>query len=335
MRTAALICALTASTVWGQDATRVFQFHHVDKAQDLNEVGTLIRILSGIKQLAVDTVQTNISVRGTADQIAMAEWLFTELDQQTLPEFATKEFKIPNNSGDVARVFFLTHTSTVQNFQEIATAVRTIADMRFAFTYNGPRALAVRGTADQVAAVAWILREIDQPSGAKRTDSREYEMIDQGGRGETAVRVLYLPYASTIQEFQEATTMVRTIGQIQRVFTYNAPRAMVVRGTADQVAAADWMIHELGKPVTAEIFASPVYQMVDLGQHDEGAVRIFYVKDTPTVQAFQQVATQLRVATKIRRVYTYNASRAIALRGTSDQIAQAEQILKDRQIAAK
>jgi len=234
----------------------------------------------------------------------------------------------------VARVFYLQNTSTVQDFQEVATTIRTIAEIKRVFTYNRPRALVVRGRADQIAAAAWMIHELDQPAGAKRADSSEYKMIDTGNHGETAVRVFYLPYTSTIQQFQEVATLVRTITESRRVFTYNAPKALVVRGTADQMAAISWLVHELGTPVTADKLASPSYQMAD-DTHGENVVQVFYVKDAATVQAFQQLATQVRTTIKIRRVFTYNATMAMTLRGTADQIAAAGQMLKDRQMAAK
>jgi uncharacterized protein with NAD-binding domain and iron-sulfur cluster len=194
--------------------------------------------------------------------------------------------------------------------------------------------LAVRGTADQIAGTKFLVDELDQPVGAKRTDSRAYQMIDKGNHGETAMRVFYVPYTSTVQQFQEIATLVRTITETRRVFTYNAPKALVVRGDANQMSAVAWLIQELGTPVTAEKLFSPLYQMAD-DTHGENVVRVFYVKDAATVQAFQQLATQVRTTIKIRRVFTYNATMAMTLRGTADQIAAAGQMLKDRQLAAK
>ena len=40
------------------------------------------------------------------------------------------------------------------------------------------------------------------------------------------------------------------------------------------------------------------------------------------------MATQVRTDASIRRVYSYNAPRVLALRGTADQLAQAERLLK-------
>ena len=334
MRTQMIVFALSMVVALGQDVTRVFQLHHIENTQDLNEFATVVRTIAEVPRVAADAEKKTLEVSGTASRIAIAEWLFTELDRSAFPDSVTKEFRVSNNADDVARVFYLQNTSTVQDFQEVATTIRTIAEIKRVFTYNRPRALVVRGTADQIAAAAWMIHELDQPAGAKRADSGEYKMIDTGNHGETAVRVFYLPYTSTIQQFQEVATLVRTITESRRVFTYNAPKALVVRGTADQMAAISWLVHELGTPVTADKLASPSYQMAD-DTHGENVVQVFYVKDAATVQAFQQLATQVRTTIKIRRVFTYNATMAMTLRGTADQIAAAGQMLKDRQVAAK
>lgn len=334
MRATLVLFALSVASA--QDASRVFHLHHIDKASDLNEFAIMVRTISDISHVSADASQKTLSVHGTESQVAIAEFLFTELDRQTVPDSVSQEYKVANNADDVVRLFFLPNAATIQNFQEIATTIRTIAEIRRVFTYNTPRALAVRGSADQIAAAAFMIHELDQPATAKRADSRVYQMIDTGNHGETAVRVFYLPYTSTVQQFQEVATLVRTIAEIRRVFTYNAPKAMIVRGTADQMALVDWMVHELAKPADPATLASQPYTMPS-DPHGENIVRVFYVKNVPTVQAFQQVATQIRTATSIRRVFTYNATKAMAVRGTAEQLAMVDQMLQDRarQVAAK
>jgi hypothetical protein len=328
-----ILFALSAAALFGQDVSRVFHFHHIDQPKDLDEFATLVRTMTDLPSLSADPAQKTLSATGTPAQIATAEWMFTELDRQSLPEFATKEFKVPNKEDDVVRVFFLRNAATVQDFQEVATTVRTILEIRRVFTFNTPRALAVRGTADQLAGTEWMIRELDQPATAKRTDSPVHEIVDNASKhAETRVRVFYLPFASSVQQFQEVATLVRTIAEIRRVFTYNLPKALIVRGDANEMALADWMIHELAKPVSAD--ASQTYTYADINHDGENLVRVFYVKDAATVAAFQELATEIRTGTKIRRVFTYNETRALALRGTAAQLALAEQMLHDRQIAS-
>ena len=62
------------------------------------------------------------------------------------------------------------------------------------------------------------------------------------------VKVFYVTNATSVQEFQEIATAIRTVAEIRRVFTYNAQKAMMVRGTLDQVALAEKLIHDLDKP---------------------------------------------------------------------------------------
>src|SRR5690349_21674562 len=59
------------------------------------------------------------------------------------------------------------------------------------------------------------------------------------------VKTFYITNASTVQEFQEISTAVRTITNITRVFTVNPQKALVVRGSADAVALAEKLVHDL------------------------------------------------------------------------------------------
>jgi general secretion pathway protein D len=72
------------------------------------------------------------------------------------------------------------------------------------------------------------------------TKRRDYE--------DDVVKVFYVTNATSVQEFQEIATAVRTVAEIRRVFTYNAQRAMIVRDTVDKVALAEKLVHDLDKP---------------------------------------------------------------------------------------
>jgi len=72
------------------------------------------------------------------------------------------------------------------------------------------------------------------------TKRRDYE--------DDIVKVFYVTNATSVQEFQEIATAVRTVAEIRRVFTYNAQRAMIVRDTVDKVALAEKLVHDLDKP---------------------------------------------------------------------------------------
>jgi general secretion pathway protein D len=62
------------------------------------------------------------------------------------------------------------------------------------------------------------------------------------------VKTFYVTNATSVQEFQEIAVAIRTVADIRRVFTYNAQKAMIVRGTVDAVALAEKLVHDLDKP---------------------------------------------------------------------------------------
>ena len=64
---------------------------------------------------------------------------------------------------EVVKVFYLKNPTTVQEFQEIITAVRSVTDVRRMFPYNAQNAVMVRDTVDKVALVEKLLRDMDKP----------------------------------------------------------------------------------------------------------------------------------------------------------------------------
>lgn len=72
------------------------------------------------------------------------------------------------------------------------------------------------------------------------TKRREFE--------DWVVKVFYLTNVTSQQELQEVVTAIRTVAEIQKIFTYQAQNAIIVRGEADKVALAEKMISDLDKP---------------------------------------------------------------------------------------
>src|SRR5205085_9682184 len=53
---------------------------------------------------------------------------------------------------------------------------------------------------------------------------------------------------SSPQELQELVNAVRSVADIQRFFPYNAQNAIIAKGSADQVALAEKLLHDLDRP---------------------------------------------------------------------------------------
>ncbi len=63
----------------------------------------------------------------------------------------------------VAKVFYLQNVQATQELQELANAVRTVADINKVFVYGGQNAIIVRGDADQVELAEKIINDLDKP----------------------------------------------------------------------------------------------------------------------------------------------------------------------------
>jgi hypothetical protein len=158
------------------------------------------------------------------------------------------EYRVAGNSDDVVRVFYVTHAQTPQDLQEIATLIRTTADVKRLFIYNARKALALRGTAEQMKVAEWLIEELDQARGqaaaapGAKPGGPEYRVP---GNSDDVVRVFYLTHTQTPQDLQEVATLVRSTVDIKRLYVYNAPKALAVRASANQVATAEWLVREL------------------------------------------------------------------------------------------
>lgn len=326
------ITVATASIASGQNPT-VLHYAHTEGAQNMQEIATMARTIADIRDVSFDEAQKTLTVNGTPDQIKLAEWIFGQVDAPDTSSTAKHEFRMPGDGDNVVRLMYLHTPSTLQEFQEIATTVRTIADIRRVFTYNAPMAMVMRGSDDQIALAEWVAKELDQPSSARTPGVHEYRMTAGFTNNESDIRIFYLTHTATVQDFQEVSTAIRTIGDIRRVFTYNAARATVVRGTPDQGELASWLIDQLDTMNTGQPRqASTVYHTYQPPTKDDAtAVRVFFLNHAGSTADFQKAAVRVRSTAQIRRVFTYNASRALVLRGSMDQLTVAEQLVKDIQ----
>lgn len=326
-------CGANGQIPSDQAVDRVFHFANADTAQDCQQIAMVVRSMTDIRDESIDAAQKALAVRGTAGQIAMAEWLVNELDNaasRKAAQGAAHEYRVSPNADDVMRVFYLAHAQTVQELQEVATNLRSMTEVRRLFTYNAAKAIALRGTAGQAAMAEWLVAALDKPrpaAGQERQASATDEFRVSAG-GDDLARVFYLAHAETTQDLQEVAVLLRSLGDIPRVFVSNAPKAIVMRGTPVQVAMADWLVKELDQAANRQTASVPHEYRMSPGADD--LVRVFYLAHAGTVQEVQETARQVRITTGVKRIFTYNAVKALALRGTVDQVTLAERLIKER-----
>jgi type II secretory pathway component GspD/PulD (secretin) len=221
------------------DVVELLYLPSTQSVQEFQELINGVRTILEIRYAFGDNAQHAFVVRAPAAQVVLAARLATDLSQPA-PGSGVHQYQIA--ADDVMQVYYLTHAASVQDFQEIANGVRTIAEIRRVVAENSPRALVVRATPAQIAMATWLISEFDQPHAAPAAHSYTAGADD-------VVRVFYLPPTGTVQDFQATANKIRTTAQIRRAVGINTPRAFTVRGTNTQIAQADQMVQDLTPPV--------------------------------------------------------------------------------------
>lgn len=226
---------LVAPLLFAQDdLERVFHFNHVPAGQSMNEIATLVKVMTDLPHLQADTEGRKIVFRGSPTQGTLADWLMTAADRRVPGQASPEAFETqldPKNGENVVKMFYLNHTNAGQQLQELATLVRSLTEVRRLITYMAEPSLTVRSTKAQVSMANWLVTQLDQPPsvGLKMREYRAPESEDD------IVRVYYLPQVDTPVALQRLATKVRSASGVRQLFTYNSLHAIAVRGTATQM----------------------------------------------------------------------------------------------------
>ena len=248
--------------------------------------------------------------------VDFAEWLLPRIDK-IAGDDTIHEYGLP--SGDMGRVIFVPGVQTPQALQELVTILRTVADVQKLFTFTTNHAVVMRGPGWQVAFAAWITDQINQ-SGQQKPDPTPREFTVGGpdfrGLGHGA-RINFLTGMTSQRQTQELLTVLRTVGDIQKIFIYTASHALVLRAGDSDLQRAEWIIQRLDLPA-GQVPGGATFT----ASTGDDVTRTFQLRNA-TPQSLQAVVTGLRSDLNIGKVFWTTAPAYIIVRGTTDQIAAA------------
>jgi hypothetical protein len=224
-------------------------------------------------------------------------------------------------------VAYVSHVEDPRDLQDIVNAMRSVLDVQRIFPMSQQKAIVMRALPSQVKAADWVLGVLDQPAvappgGAAAPDYRLPEE-DWDARGDLVVRVAALTSVDTLQAVQEVANVVRSMADISRCYPLVSRKFLVMRGNDDQVALAGWLLKQLDGPAgqgTNEFkISGPGNQIAQVAHVNAG-----------TAESLQETASQIRTETNMSRVFAFPARSAVAMRGTADQLSQAQQAIQAR-----
>jgi hypothetical protein len=210
---------------------------------------------------------------------------------------------------------------------EAATVIRSVGEILNVRLDAPNRTLTVSGPAWQTDLAAWVLARLDRDAAGQPLPIERYEIP---GMPDSSVRVFFASGPQSPEQLQELSTTIRSVIEIRRGFVFSEAKALVIRGTAGEVAAAEWLFTQLDQQPGTTLAGSVS------GSHmpgtDEGVVRVFWLRHTLSPEEFLAGLARVRMEAKIRRMFPVAFLRAVAVRGTADQIRAAEQLLRERQL---
>ncbi len=311
-----MLIGLAAVTLATPQNSRSFHLTQNETADQMNQIATLIRSTGGIQQIWADDLQRTVSVTGTSAQLDMAAWYVKQLDRATPPP-SPQDYQA--GSDDTVRMFFLSHVSTSQQLQEVVTNLRAIIDIKRLFIYDTLHAVAMRGTGSQIAMATWLVNQLDQAVGVPSPAPNDYALS-----GDDVTHVFNLSNPRVPMETQEMVTLIRSVADVQRIFTYNARKTIVVRTSPDRMALTAWLVKQLDRPASTP----SVTVQYTLPRGPDNIVGVFYLPE-PSRERLNKAATQVRTTARVQRLFTYGTLGALAVRGTLEQLATAEKVIEE------
>lgn len=328
---AILFLACTLAGAQSELTTQTFHFPATDGINDMQSTVNALRSVLGLTQTTFDQAARTMTVQGAAGDIALAAWLFGEMEAP--PVDATQSLQISQNPGpagpnDRLFVYRLAHMNSVemvnqlQGFQGVVNMVRVIPQLSKVFPRSGNFSIAVRGSEDQLALATWLLQQADQTISAQPRPEQKFQ---SNVPSSTDVRMLYFAHALTEAQQQPVVNALRIIPELTRVFPLTGKGAIAVGGSADRIAMAEWLFSLLDAAAPQTAYnASARYAFVaglDLAQ-------VFFLPASLTEQSFDQTVLSVRAVGPNLRAFPDAANRALAIRGTPAQLTEAAQILE-------
>jgi hypothetical protein len=329
------ICSLFAICVFAafaQQVNQTFVFSHVGSPQALQEYLNAIQGITQMKSGTANWAEKWITVTGTEEQISLATWMAKELNDAPARLSAMMRHDYPGtvSSDQEVKIYYLAHTASAQEMQEVVNLTRSIADIRYFLPVQALGAIVARGTPADIDTSEWLLTELDRPAEALPPGHVEHAVPNDSRYG--LAQIYVFKNVATPQALQEAVNGTRSLADIQRCFPYNSHKVLAMRGSLDQIAFADWTLDLLDRPASAPADATVHEYKYNTGYaRDTGTIaRVFFLNPEQSPLRLMQTLNEVRTATSIQRMYPNNQAKAIMMRGTGDQISRAEQMLKDK-----
>lgn len=202
--------------------------------------------------------------------------------------------------------------------------MRIVTELQRVILYFQGQMIVFRGTLDQANLAESLIGALDQPA-APGTKKAAVKLQYADARW-PEIRVYYMQHATSPQAVQEILVTIRSIADVQRLAACRFPGAMVLRGSNEDIALAEWLVTNLDTAAAAQ-GPSPIdFRIAATGE----IARLYYVPRVSSPQKLQDLVNQVRTVSELQRVVPILETRSITVRGTPAQLVAADMVLQPK-----
>ena len=323
MRTA--IATLLFAVLAPAQNRKTLSFRENATAGDMNEMSAIATTVAGA-QPVLDRMQRTITMSGSEENLAAAEWLFQQLERADDGDRpgATLEYPRPFGQGnETIAIFRVPRGASSEAMTSLITAIRSTADVQRIFAYDGAKAFAARASRAAVTEAEWIVRQVLPYDGPAPTmDSPAYPVNRPELRDRSAeIRIFRLPPQFTdaqVIQIWEAIQKIEEPGL--RVLPFS--QGLIIRSSVENVELAGWLVHELAKPP-----GNAAHQTTVAGIDD--AVRLFFLGPDGASVDLATLVDSVKSQSDNGRVFAFTKPLAVLVRGRPVQISTAAGVISN------
>jgi hypothetical protein len=146
-------------------------------------------------------------------------------------------------------------------------------------------------------------------------------------------RVFHFTNIETPMGRRELANAIRSVADIQRVSVDNTAGVLAIHAMPWQASLAEWVFSEVDRPAGAVLIAgsaqvAPVVREYRVPGDYVPMVRVYFLAHAVTPQAIQELINSIRSIAEVQRVVAFSAQAAIMTRGTLDQAALTDWMVK-------
>jgi hypothetical protein len=243
-------------------------------------------------------------------------------------------------------VIALANTPAADAVKQMSTALQVVAEIQDWSFDKAHSSFRLNGRTNVLGAAQWLLHVMDKPVGwrpslqeATNLSSLSYHIPGDypGDKWKAHVRAYYLTNPANRLDLLEILTIVRVVGKVLRAVECEGPPMIILSGSDTEVNLGEWIVRKLDVPAGAEAYAhqkvdpeAGVLKLSDAADGKADIVRVFYLDPETPPKSTGELVSRFRASTHSLQIFWRSSPPAIMVRGSSELVAVAQQIIEGR-----